>query len=174
MVVAWHLGKRTAEDTWRFAQKLKKATAGRFRLSSDGFSPYGSIMPQTFGERIDYMQVVKTYGFPGSDDNRRYSPPTVIGIKYEYLCGHPKLDRVCTSIVERGNLSVRMSVRRFTRLSNAFSKKWANHGHALALWFAYYNSCRKHSTIKQPPAMAIGVADHVWTIRELLEAAANV
>jgi transposase-like protein/IS1 family transposase len=173
MVIAWHLGRRSSEDAWTFAAKLKRATAGRFQLSTDGFNPYATSMPQTFGDRIDFMQIIKHFGRLNEEGSRKYSPPVVTGITYEYRCGNPKIDRVSTSIVERGNLSIRMAMRRMTRLTNAASKKWSNHSYALALWFAYYNFCRNHSTLKQTPAMAMGMADHAWTIRELVEQVAN-
>lgn len=174
LVVAYHLGKRTPQDASAFAYKLRRATAGRFQLSTDGFTPYRVVMPMTFGSRIDYCQIIKTYGTPPEAEQRKYSPPTVIDVTYEYITGKPDMERVCTSIVERSNLSLRMSARRFTRLTNGYSKKWANHGYMLALWFAYYNFCRKHHTIKTTPAVATGLTDHVWTIRELLENAAKV
>jgi IS1 family transposase len=168
-VIAWHLGRRTGHDTWTFAAKLHRATRGRFQLSTDGFAPYKKAMPETLGPRIDFMQVVKHYGKISDEPQHRYSPPQVTGVNYEFVCGAPKLDRASTSIVERGNLSVRMGMRRMTRLTNGWSKKWANHGYALALWFAFYNFCRRHSTIKKTPAMALGIADHEWTIRELVD-----
>jgi transposase-like protein/IS1 family transposase len=174
MIIAWHLGRRTSEDTWAFASKLNRATAGRFQLSTDGYRPYTTAMPRTLGNRIDFMQIIKHYA-PDREEgaSRKYSPPVVAAISYEYCCGAPKIDRVSTSICERSHLSARMAMRRATRLTNAASKKWANHGYALALWFAYYNFCRRHSTLKQTPAMAMGLADHEWTIRELVEQVAN-
>ncbi len=168
-VLAWHLGRRTGEDTWKFAAKLNRATTGRFQLTTDGFAPYVKAMPVTLGNRIDFMRVIKQYGKIGEEAEHRYSPPQVIGVTYDYQCGSPKVDRASTSIVERGNLSLRMGMRRMTRLTNGASKKWDNHRYALALWFAFYNFCRRHSTIKQTPAMALGIADHEWTIRELLD-----
>ena len=173
LIVAWHLGKRSHEDTILFAHKLERATTGRFQLTTDGFSPYRKAMTETFGSRIDFMQLIKVYGIDAADDQRRYSPPTVIGINYESIAGSPKQARACTSYIERSNLSLRMSTRRFTRLTNGYSKKWENHEAALALWFAFYNYCRKHMTLKETPAMASGLENHVWTIRELIEESAK-
>ncbi len=125
------------------------------------------------GHRVDFMQLIKVYGKEGVEEQRRYSPPVVIGVDYETIIGDPVQARACTSHVERQNLSIRMATRRFTRLTNAFSKKWENHEAALGLWFAYYNFCRKHMTLKETPAMASGLEDHIWTIRELIEESAK-
>ena len=130
-------------------------------------------MPETLESRIDFMQFIKVYGSPDAIDQRRYSPPTVTGVAYEYCCGNPDMGKVCTSHVERSNLSLRMAVRRFTRLTNGFSKKWENHQSMLGLWFAFYNFSRKHATLKETPAMAASLADHVWSIRELIQNAAK-
>jgi IS1 family transposase len=163
------VGRRETGEAWKFAAKLNRATTGRFQLSTDGYTPYTKAMPVTFGNRIDFMQIVKHYGKTSDEPQHRYSPAKITGVTYEYQCGSPKVDRASTSIVERGNLSLRMGLRRMTRLTNGASKKWDNHRYALAIWFAYYNFCRRHSSIKQTPAMALGIADHEWTIRELLD-----
>ncbi|MBC7818661.1 MAG: IS1 family transposase [Planctomycetaceae bacterium] len=173
LVVAWHLGKRSHDDTVTFAHKLSHATSGHFQMTTDGFAPYKKVIPDTFGSRVDFSQLIKVYGKEGGEEQRRYSPPVVTKIDYQEISGSPKHDRASTSFVERSNLSIRMGVRRFTRLTNGFSKKWKNHEAALALWFAYYNYSRKHMTLKETPAMASGLADHVWTIRELIEESAK-
>jgi transposase-like protein/IS1 family transposase len=173
LIVAWHLGKRSAEDTVLFAHKLDKATTGRFQLTTDGYSPYRKHIPEQFGSRVDFMQLIKTYGIDGVEEQRRYSPPVVTGITYEPISGSPSQADACTSHIERSNLSLRMQSRRFTRLTNAHSKKWENHDAMLALWFAYYNYARKHMTLKETSAMAAGLEDHVWTIRELIEESAK-
>ena len=173
LIVAWHLGKRTPEDTILFAHKLDKATTGHFQITTDGFTPYRNTIPQTFGSRVDFMQLIKVYGLEGVQEQRRYSPPVVTKINLEIISGQPTQARACTSHIERSNLSLRMSTRRFTRLTNGFSKKWENHESALALWFAFYNFGRKHMTLKETPAMASGLEDHVWTIRELIEESAK-
>jgi hypothetical protein len=115
------------------------------------------------------MQLIKTYGVEGVEEQRRYSPPVVTGISYETIMGSPSQDAACTSHVERQNLSIRMATRRFTRLTNGFSKKWHNHQCALALWFAFYILCRVHMTLTETPAIASGLENHVWSIRELIE-----
>lgn len=173
LVVAWHLGRRTNDDTVVFANKLSHATSGHFQMTTDGFGPYKTVIPETFGSRVDFSQLIKVYGKQGVEDQRRYSPPVVTKIEHQQISGSPKFDRASTSYVERQNLSIRMGIRRFTRLTNGFSKKWANHEAALGLWFSFYNYCRKHQTLKETPAMASGLADHVWTIRELIEESAK-
>jgi transposase-like protein/IS1 family transposase len=173
MIIAWHLGKRSPADTDLFAQKLARATAGRFQLTTDGFTPYRTAIPAALGARVDFARLVKIYGFPEGEE-KRYSPAQVVGAVATHCCGNPDMGEVCTSHVERSNLSIRMSVRRLTRLTNAFSKKWANHEAALALFFCFYNYCRPHQTLsedagyKKTPAMAAGLTDRVWSVGELL------
>lgn len=174
LIIAWHLGKRSPADTWLFAEKLSRATNGRFQLTTDGFTPYRTAIPHTLGSRVDFAQLVKVYGYPDGDE-RRYSPPEVVSAIPTPRTGNPDPARICTSHVERSNLTIRMTVRRLTRLTNAFSKKWENHEAALALFFAFYNFCRPHQTLteeagyKCSPAMQAGLTDHVWSVRELLE-----
>ena len=176
MILTWHLGKRCPADTLIFAEKLSRATSGRFQLTTDGYSPYRTAIPNTLGHRVDYARLVKVYS-TAAESNRRYTPPEVVGIIATPACGNPDPDLICTSHVERHNLTIRMMTRRFTRLTNAFSKKWENHEAALALFFAYYNFCRPHMTLnkrmgyKCSPAMAAGLAERVWTVAELLERA---
>ncbi|HEY7159153.1 MAG TPA: IS1 family transposase [Gemmataceae bacterium] len=178
VIIAWHLGKRSPEDTWLFAEKLSRATNGRFQLTTDGFTPYRTAIPNTLGTRVDFAQLVKVYGFPDGDE-RRYSPPQVVSAIPTTRTGNPIAERICTSHVERSNLTIRMTVRRLTRLTNAFSKKWENHEAALALFFAFYNFCRPHMTLteemgyKCSPAMRAGLTDHVWDLPELMELAAS-
>jgi transposase-like protein/IS1 family transposase len=172
LVLTHHLGRRTFEDTWAFVKKLDKATAdSHFQITTDGFAQYGSTIPIDLAHKqIDFAQLIKVYASPDSHEHR-YSPPVVVDIITSIIHGNPDPKRICTSIVERNNLTIRMQMRRFTRLTNAFSKKWENLKAALALFFAHYNFCRKHSSIgKQTPAMASGLTDHVWTIQELLAA----
>jgi transposase-like protein/IS1 family transposase len=178
LMITWHLGKRCPADTWLFAEKLSRATNGRFQLTTDGYTPYQTAIPNTLGSRVDFARLVKIYGFPEGDE-RRYSPPQVIGATPTTCCGNPTPERICASHVERSNLTIRMTVRRLKRLTNAFSKKWENHEAALALFFAFYNFARPHQTwtedmgYKCSPAMRSGLADHVWTADELLERAAG-
>ncbi len=133
-------------------------------VSSDGFRFYETGVERTFGRRIHYGQVIKTFdGMPAIDGMRRYSPGTVVTIGKRTIVGRPPLDRICTSHIERQNLSVRMAQRRFTRLTNGFSKKIENHSATVRLCVAHYNFCRPHETIRTTPAFAIGVANRVWT-----------
>jgi hypothetical protein len=120
--------------------------------------------------RVDYVKLIKVYGTP-REGEQQYSPAEVISIEVVPVSGNPDPAKICTSHVERQNLTLRMSMRRFTRLTNGFSKKLENRRAAIALHFAHYNFCRRHQTLRMPPAMAAGVTDHVWSMRELLEAA---
>ena len=117
-----------------------------------------------------FAQLIKVYRASVADE-ARYSPAEVQSVEVVPVSGRPDPERICTSIVERQNLSVRMGTRRFTKLTNAFSKKWENHWAAVACWFAFYNFCRVHKSIRMTPAMAAGIADHIWSVRELLEEA---
>lgn len=167
LILSWHVGKRTPEDTHCFMEKLRETVADGFQLTTDGFKPYPNAVHSVFGRTADYAQLIKQYG--ESDDDRRYSPPAIVRIDKRVVIGEPSEDRVCTSYVERNNLSIRTFVKRMTRLTCAFSKKWENHEAALALYFAYYNFCWKHSTLKMTPAMASGLTDHQWSVEELLK-----
>ena len=120
-------------------------------------------------DRCDFVQLIKVYR-ASVEGEARYSPAEVSAVEVVPVMGQPDPGRICTSIVERRNLSVRMGIRRFTRLTNGFSKKWENHWAAVACWFAFYNLCRVHKSLRVTPAMAAGIADHIWSVRELLEA----
>jgi transposase-like protein/IS1 family transposase len=170
LVLAWHLGERDAVHTEAFTEKLSYATSGHFQLTTDGMYAYESAISYALGTRVDYAQLVKVYGKQDVEGQRKYSPPAVVETVTKYLIGHADPRRICTSIVERGNLSIRMSVRRLTRLTNAFSKKWENLHAMMALYFCWYNFCRIHSSIRCTPAMESGITGHVWTLRELLSA----
>jgi IS1 family transposase len=168
LVLAYHLGKRTAKATDAFIGKLAYATSNdRYQLTSDGFSPYVSAVKLILRDRVDFAQLVKVYGSP-RDGEQRYSPAVVVDSVPCEIMGRPVRDRICTSHIERQNLSVRMGMRRMTRLTNGFSKKWENLQAAYSLWFAYYNFCRVHKTLRVTPAMEQGVADHALTIEELI------
>jgi IS1 family transposase len=169
LLLAWHLGKRTASNTRWFAQKLQHATTGRFQLTTDGYTHYREAMPLWLGGRIDFAQLLKIFQpVKGNEAAVRYSPGSIREIKIRVISGNPNDDRICTSHAERHNLTIRTQVRRMTRLTNAFSKKWENHEAALALFFAYYNFCRVHGTLKTTPAVAAGLTDRTWSVERLL------
>jgi transposase-like protein/IS1 family transposase len=165
------VGKRDQVTTDVFVEGVRHATADcKFQVTTDGFGPYASAITTTLHDRLTgYAQLIKVYRAP-QDGEKRYSPPEVASVEVVPVYGQPDPERICTSIVERCNLSTRMSVRRFTRLTNGFSKKFENHAAAVMLWFAFYNFCRVHKSLRVTPAMQAGIADHVWSVRELLEA----
>lgn len=164
------VGKRDQATTDVFAEGLRHATSGDFQITTGRFAPYTTAIPNTLEDRCDYAQLIKVYRTP-QEDEKRYSPAEVASVEVVPVMGRPDPERICTSIVERSNLSIRMGTRRFTRLTNGFSKKWENHWAAVVLWFCFYNFCRIHKTLRMTPAMAAGIADHIWSVRELLEAA---
>jgi transposase-like protein/IS1 family transposase len=169
LILAWHLGERGMEDTEAFTEKLHEATSGRFQLTTDGYKPYENAVSYSLGTRVDFAQLIKIYA-TNREGEQKYSPPEVVETITKIQIGDPDPSRICTSIVERSNLSIRTSVRRLTRLTNGFSKKWENLRAMLALYFAYYNFCRIHSSIRCTPAMESGLTEHVWTLRDLLAA----
>jgi transposase-like protein/IS1 family transposase len=170
LIIAWHLGRRTEQDALIFLEKIYQAIDGatnRFQMSTDGFKGYDHTVNEVLGTKADYGQIIKIYGNPNPDEVR-YSSGNVIEIKKKVICGNPIEENISTSYVERSNLTMRMNIRRFTRLTNAFSKKWENHNFALALHFAHYNFCRIHKTIRCTPAMEAGISKHIWSMRELI------
>lgn len=168
LIVAYHIGKRTPTDTQVFSQRLRRATEGRFQLTTDGYGPYAYAIPEAFRGQVDFAQLSKAYAaVPGEE--HRYSPPQIVDLRMHSVCGYPLPHLVCTSHVERANLSIRMACRRMTRLTNGHSKKWENHEYHLALWFLWYNFCRVHMTLGTTPAVEAGIADHVWTMDEFLQ-----
>ena len=162
------MGKRDKATTDIFIEGLRHATRGEFQVTTDGFQPYKTAIPDTLADRCDYAMLIKVYS-AATGDEHRYSPPEVSATEVVPVMGRPDPERICTSIVERSNLSLRMGVRRFTRLTNAFSKKWENHWAAISLWYTFYNFCRVHKSLRITPAMAAGISDHIWSVRELLE-----
>jgi transposase-like protein/IS1 family transposase len=170
LILAWHLGRRSTEDTHEFARRLAAATSGQFQVTTDGFKPYQtailSILPGA-----DFATLIKTYATKG--DEHRYSPGEVNGTIKAVCCCNPDPDKICTSHVERGNLTIRMQDRRMTRLTNAFSKKWNNRRASMALHFAWFNFGRIHQTLKTTPAVAAGLESRPWTLRELVERSAR-
>ncbi|MEA2205187.1 MAG: hypothetical protein QOE77_1963 [Blastocatellia bacterium] len=169
LILTWHLGDRDVANTEAFTEKLHRATSGRFQLTTDGMTAYPAAVSYSLGTRVDFAQLIKVYA-TNREGEQKYSPPEVVETVTNPVIGNPESHRICTSIVERSDLTMRMSIRRLTRLTNGFSKKWDNLKTMLALYFAYYNFCRIHSSIRCTPAMESGLTGHVWTLRELLVA----
>ena len=171
LVPCWHVGGRTGSDAWYFMNDLAGRLRNRVQLTTDGHKPYLEAIEHAFGNNIDYAMLIKIYGRDLEDDTR-YSPAQCVGAEKKAVTGRPDPKHVSTSYVERQNLTMRMSMRRFTRLTNAFSKKLENHMYAIALHFLHYNFARPHKSLSKPypttPAMAAGLTDHVWTIEEML------
>lgn len=170
-MLAWHLGRRNSWDTHDFMEKLSAATADRFQLTTDGLNTYPDAVEYNLGARVDYAQLVKEFGAEGGEEQRRYAPPRLIGAEKIAVYGDPDEARICTSHIERSNWTLRGHLRRMTRLSNGFSRKRANLRAALALFFAYYNFCRMHRSIRMTPAMAAGITRKPWAMADLLAAA---
>lgn len=167
VILAFHLGRRTVEDTMAFTHKIDHATKGHFQINTDGFGPYRDAFGYIIGDRTDFAQIVKVFGTPTGDDHR-YSFPEVIAMEKTVIHGRPDMKKATTSHIERQNLNVRMGMRRMTRLTNAFSKKWINLHWSYAINFAYHNFVRIHSALRITPAMEAGITDHVWTLEELI------
>jgi hypothetical protein len=140
----------------------------RVQITTDGHKAYVEAVEGAFGMDVDYAMLIKLYGSPAAPETR-YSPGVCIGTETVMVTGNPDPNHVSTSYVERQNLTMRMSMRRFTRLTNGFSKKVENHEHMLAIYFLYYNFCRVHQTLRVTPAMEAGICDHVWSIQQLVE-----
>jgi transposase-like protein/IS1 family transposase len=171
LILAYQVGQRDAETCCKLLDKLKAATSGRFQLTTDGLRSYTLNVPFILGSRVDFAQLVKNYA--STQEQTRYSPATIISAEKHPVFGNPDEDLICTSHIERMNLTVRMTLRRFTRLTNAHSKSLKHHAAMQAIFFAFYNFCRKHETLRgRTPAMASGLSDHVWSVKELLENAA--
>jgi len=170
MVLAWDLGRRTEADTIIFTDKLAHATRGTFQVTTDGFKPYQHAVVLSLGvQHVDFAQLVKLYT-SNPESETRYSPAECTGAKKVPIYGDPDMAKVCTSHVERQNLNIRMGMRRMTRLTNAFSKKWTKLYATLAVFFTYHNFCRVHSSLRVTPAMEAGITDHIWSLSELLAA----
>jgi IS1 family transposase len=175
LVPSWLVGERTVEDGTIFMQDLASRLDTRIQLTTDGLNAYPIAVESAFFGQLDYAQIHKTYAAPeGQGNERRYSPAVCTGIKKKAMAGHPNMALASTSYVERQNLTMRMGMRRFTRLTNGFSKKVENLAHAVSLHYMHYNFARPHKTLTKAangypttPAMAAGVADHVWTLVEI-------
>jgi IS1 family transposase len=168
LVASYLVGTRGAETASVFMNDLAERLQGRVQLTSDGHHAYLEAVRGAFGREIDYARLIKMYGVAEPIGPSRYSPPKCTGCERKKVIGTPDREHISTSYVERQNLTMRMQMRRFTRLTNAFSKKVDNLEHAVSLHFMHYNFCRKHQTIGTTPAMAAGVSDHVWTLGELV------
>ena len=167
LVPSYRVGKRQTEDANAFVKDLSSRLRNRVQLSSDGLNLYVTAVDAAFGPKVDYGQIVKAYEAE-SVGAGRYSPPHVVSVSKERMCGHPDMEKVSTSLVERQNLTMRMQMRRFTRLTNAFSKKLENLEAAVALHFAWYNFVRRHGSIRMTPAMAAGVSQDFWKVEDLV------
>ncbi len=167
LVVSYLVGGRGADWAMDFMQDCASRIKGRVQVTTDGHRAYLEAVEQSFGADVDYAQLQKIYG-ASLETETRYSPAKCIGCDMKVVMGHPDPEHISTSYVERQNLTMRMNIRRFTRLTNAFSKKLDNHAYAVAVHFMYMNFVRIHSTIRVTPAMEAGLSDHVWSIEELI------
>ena len=166
LVLAHHVGNRSIDASYDFLEKLKNATTGRFQLTTDGWGGYTNAVPMTFGNRVDFAQLIKSC--EKEQETVRYSPAKIKSIEKVARFGNPDMDMVSTSFIENWNLQLRMSNRRHTRLTNAFSKSLQHHTAMQNIFIAAYNFTRKHGTIKTSPAMASGLTNEVWSIEKLL------
>jgi IS1 family transposase len=169
LIISYLIGGRDSEYAMVFIDDLRQRVTDRFQLTSDGLNAYIGAVEEAFGDDIDYAQLRKVYGATPGINPGRYSPPECIGAEKKRIRGRPDLDHVSTSYVERQNLTMRMHMRRFTRLTNAFSKKVENHAYAVALHMMYYNFVRIHKTLRMSPAMAAGVTDRLWEIGDIVK-----
>jgi IS1 family transposase len=169
LVPCWLVGPRNAGAAYEFISDLASRLKNRIQLTTDGHKAYIEAVEAHFGSEIDYAMLVKIYGPTSKKDETRYSPAECIGAEKRWIAGNPLKELVSTSYVERQNLTMRMSMRRFTRLTNGFSKKIENHAHAIALHYMYYNFCRIHKSLRCTPAMAAGVTTKLWEISDIIK-----
>ncbi len=167
LCISYLVGGRDTGWATDFAFDIRQRVVGRPQITTDAHKPYLAAIEMAFGANVDYAQLHKIFGASGEPETR-YSPGRIIGTDMKTVIGKPDYEHVSTSFVERQNLTMRMSMRRFTRLTNAHSKKLENHAAAIALYFAYYNFCRVHSTHRLTPAWEAGITDHIWDIEELV------
>jgi len=174
LMICWHVDDRSPEAASDFVADLKERLVNRVQLTTDGLKVYLTAVENAFGSDIDFAQLVKLYG-ESPESEKRYSPAVCIAAEKQPIMGRPDSKHISTSYVERQNLTMRMSMRRFTRLTNAFSKKLENHAAAVSLHFMYYNFAHPHQSLKEQPgvgrtpAMAAGVADHAWSVEEIVK-----
>ena len=167
LVPCWLVGKRDAECAIEFVSDLAARLTHRVQITSDGHRSYLIAIENAFGADVDYAMLIKQYGKSQVESETRYSPAVCIGMETKIVAGDPDMDHVSTSYIERQNLTMRMGMRRFTRLTNGFSKKLANHAAAISLHYMHYNFCRIHKTLRVTPAMEAGLTDHVWDLEEV-------
>jgi IS1 family transposase len=168
LVPCWFIGQRDVGCAYHFMHDLKSRLANRVQLTTDGHKPYFVAVEDAFGADIDYAMLNKIYGKVKDTPETRYSPAVCMGARKTIIKGNPDYAHISTSFVERQNLTMRMSMRRFTRLTNGFSKKLENHEHAVAIHYMYYNFGRIHQSLRVTPAMEAGISDHVWSIEEII------
>lgn len=168
LIVSYLCGGRDASWAKSFMEDVASRLTTRVQITTDGHRAYLDAIEGAFGMDVDYAVLIKLYGSPAQPDTR-YSPGVCIGTETAVISGNPDPRHISTSYVERQNLTMRMSMRRFTRLTNAFSKKVENHEHMLAIYFLYYNFCRIHKTLRVTPAMEAGISNHVWEIEEIVK-----
>ncbi|HEY0978543.1 MAG TPA: DDE-type integrase/transposase/recombinase [Flavobacteriales bacterium] len=171
LMVLWFVGSRDAQAAYEFLSDVRSRVSTRMQLTSDGHSAYRSAVDAVFGRNIDFAQLIKIYGAPvgGKGHERKYSPAECTSTRTEVVMGRPNHEHINTSHVERQNLTMRMAMRRFRRLTNAFSKKVENHCHAIALHFVHYNFCRIHKTLRVTPAMEAGLTDDIMSIADVVK-----
>lgn len=167
LAVSWLLGDRTTATAKEFMVDLASRLANRVQITSDGHKAYLEAVEEAFGIDVDYAQLVKIYG-EAPEAQKRYSPAECVGCKRETVTGSPDPEHISTSFAERANLTMRMGMRRFTRLTNAFSKDAENHAHSIAIHFMFYNFVRIHQTLRVTPAMAAGVSDKLWELADIV------
>jgi IS1 family transposase len=169
LMISYNVGLRDVPDAMRFMDDLRGRLANRVQLTTDGHRAYLVAVDEAFGGDVDYAMLIKLYSASGKpkSEERKYSPADCCGIRMKRISGNPSKKDISTSYVERMNLNIRMGNRRFTRLTNAFSKKVENHIHALAIYFMHYNFGRIHQTLRVTPAMQAGLTDHVWSLEEI-------
>ena len=170
LLISYLVGGRDAEYALMLMDDLRGRLANRVQLTTDGHSAYLRAVEEAFGVDIDYSMLIKLYGEPPASPEaaRRYSPSDCVGTRKDKITGNPDPKHVSTSYVERANLTMRMAMRRFTRLTNAFSKKLENHSHMVALYALWYNFVRVHKTLRMSPAMAAGVSDRLWSMEDVV------
>lgn len=166
LIPSWFVGPRDLASAQLFIADLSSRVSSRVQLTSDGLRVYVQAVEDAFGSEVDYAMLVKLYS---NKPSAKYSPPVCTGIRKRRITGQPNRSLISTSFVERQNLTVRMNNRRFTRLTNGFSKKIENHKHAIAISMMHYNFCRIHQTLRVTPAMQANITDHVWSLEELVE-----